>query len=58
MESTPQMNGHAEGREGDKEISDIVGADNTLPPYSASTRGNSHVGFYPTHYENMPIQIY
>ena len=39
MESTPQMNGHSEGREGDKEISDIVGADNTLPPYSASTRG-------------------
>ena len=33
------MNGHSEGREGDKELSDIVGADNTLPPYSASTRG-------------------
>ena len=30
------MNGHSESREGDREISDIVGADNTLPPYSAS----------------------
>ena len=35
------MNGHGEGGEGDKEISEIVGADNTLPPYSAATRGKS-----------------
>ena len=34
------MNGHhSGGHEGDRELSDIVGADNTLPPYSASTRG-------------------
>ena len=36
LESTPQMNGHhSGGHEGDRELSDIVGADNTLPPYSA-----------------------
>ena len=35
LESTPTVNGHSESREGDREISDIVGADNTLPPYSA-----------------------